>query len=383
MERPRPHPKASPAPRQFPPPGPWPRAAPEALGLDPAGIAEAVAFAQAHESTRWPRRMVNEAGQYYESGFTDKPEWNTLLGPVRTHEAPHGVIVRRGLLAAQWGPAQRADMTFSISKSYLALLALLAVQHGLIRDLRDRVRDYGLDDGFESAQNRAITWEHLLLQTSEWEGTLFDKPDLVDRNREIGGDDSRKGTFRALQSPGTHWEYNDVRVNRLSLSLLRLFKRPLTEVLRESIMEPIGASATWEWPHYRNAVVDVDGTPMPCIPGGGHWGGGLWISSLDHARMAWLVLNGGRWAGRELLRPDLVARLHTPAPGNPHYGYLWWLNTGRTMLPAAPEGGLFCRGAGTHLIWLDAELELVLVSRWLDSAHWNALIERVMGALRD
>jgi hypothetical protein len=369
-------------PRDFPAPGRWPSAVPEEVGLDAARLAEAVSFALAHESTRWPRRMVDERGQYYNSGFTDKPEWNELLGPVRPHEGPHGVLVRHGRLAAQWGPVQRADMTFSISKSYLALLALLALQRGLIRDLGDRVRDYGLDDGFEAPQNREVTWEHLLLQTSEWEGTLFDKPDLVDRNREVSGDDGRKGSFRALQAPGTHWEYNDVRVNRLSLSLLRLFGRPLTDVLREAILEPIGASDTWEWPHYRNAVVDVNGSPLPSIPGGGHWGGGLWIDSLDHARMAWLVLNGGRWAGREILRPDLVARLHTPAPGNPQYGYLWWLNPGRSMLPAAPEGGLFCRGAGTHLIWLDAELELVLVSRWVDSAHWNPLIERIVAAIR-
>ncbi|HKI97155.1 MAG TPA: serine hydrolase [bacterium] len=383
MERTLHGPAATPAARRFPPPGHWPTATPEAVGLDPAGIADAVAYAQAHESTRWPRRMVDEHGRYPADGMADKPEWAELLGPVRPHEAPHGVIVRHGALVAQWGPVERVDMTFSISKSYLALLALLALQRGLIHDLSDRVRDYDLDDGFEAAQNRDITWEQLLLQTSEWEGTLFDKPDLADRNREIGGDDRNKGTFRELQTPGTHWEYNDVRVNRLSLSLLRLFKRPLTEVLREAIMEPIGASDTWEWPHYRNAVVDVTGMDMPSIPGGAHWGGGLWINSLDHARMAWLVLNGGNWAGREVLRPDLVARLSTQAPGNPNYGYLWWLNTGRTALPAAPEGGLFCRGAGTHLIWLDAEQDLVLVSRWVDSPHWNPLIERIMGALRD
>ena len=41
------------------------------------------------------------------------------------------------------------------------------------------------DGGFDAPQNRPITWEHLLTNTSEWEGTLFGKPDLVDRNREL------------------------------------------------------------------------------------------------------------------------------------------------------------------------------------------------------
>jgi CubicO group peptidase (beta-lactamase class C family) len=56
------------------------------------------------------------------------------------------------------------------------VLAGVAVERGLIRSIDDPVRDYSLDDGFTSPQNRDITWRHLLDQTSEWEGTLFDKP---------------------------------------------------------------------------------------------------------------------------------------------------------------------------------------------------------------
>ena len=71
-----------------------------------------------------------------------------------------------------------------------------------------------------------------------------DKPDLVDRNRQVGvgADNSRKGMHRELRKPGEYWEYNDVRVNRFSLSLLQVFREPLAEVLRQRIMAPIGAS---------------------------------------------------------------------------------------------------------------------------------------------
>jgi CubicO group peptidase (beta-lactamase class C family) len=132
------------------------------------------------------------------------------------------------------------------------------------------VADTSLDDHFTSAQNRDITWLHLLQQTSEWEGALFSKPDLIDRNRQLGAepDNSRKGQHRELGAPGSHWEYNDVRVNRLSLSLLHLFRRPLADVLRERIMDPIGASNDWSWNAYRNAVVTIDGVEMPSVPGG-------------------------------------------------------------------------------------------------------------------
>lgn len=363
--------------------GAWPGEDAEKLGFDREALQKAVAFAEANESTNWPRHMVNNQGVYDSStGLADGPEYNELLGPVKAPRGgPNGLIIRHGFAAAQWGDTFQVDMTFSISKSYLALLALLAVQDGLIEDLHRPVRSHGLDDGFEAPQNQDISWHHLLTQTSEWEGTLWDKPDLADRNRSVGGDDSLKGSYRALQAPGKYWEYNDVRVNRLSLSLTRLWGRPLSAVLQERIMQPIGASADWEWPAYRNAVIDIDGGPVPVLPGGGHWGGGLWVHSQDHARVAWLVSNRGAWQGTQVLEPELADLLQTQAPGNPQYGYLWWLNAKRGILSAAPESSMLCRGAGSHLIWIDREHDLVTVTRWLDSNHWDSFSSLVLEAL--
>ncbi len=376
--------RAAPAPATFfpPPGGGWPLAAPEFLGMAPEPLREAAAFAEAHDSQRWPREMVNEAGQYHQASMGDRPEWAELIGPVKARGGPNGLVLRRGHLVAEWGDIDRVDMTFSISKSYLALIAGLAVEDGLIRNLNDPVRGYGLDNGFEEPHNQNITWQHLLNQTSEWEGTLWGKPDLADRNRAISGDDSLRGTHRELQPPGTHWEYNDVRVNRLSLSLLRLFRRPLTDVLRERVMNPIGASDRWEWPAYRNANVEIDGRSMAAIPGGGHWGGGLWIGSRDHARMGLLVQNGGVWDGRRILSGATMETLRLPAEGNPTYGSLWWLNAGRALLPEASEQSLLCRGGGANLIWIEPEHDLVVVSRWVDSDHWAELTGLILSSLR-
>src|SRR5438132_13103220 len=95
------------------------------------------------------------------------------------------------------------------------------------------------DGGFDPPHNDAITWHQLLQQTSEWGGLLWDKPDQIDRNRAVGGRPSTapKGSHRDLLTPGEFWEYNDVRVNRLSLALLRVWRRPLPEVFRELVMD--------------------------------------------------------------------------------------------------------------------------------------------------
>ena len=111
-----------------------------------------------------------------------------------------GIVYRGGKLLAEWGDINRADMTFSVAKSYLALLAGLALGDGLIKSLDDKVGAMPLDDGFKSAQNKDITWRHLLTQTSEWEGTLFGKEDRIDHNRVVGLQSPRRPRARAARS---------------------------------------------------------------------------------------------------------------------------------------------------------------------------------------
>jgi len=365
-----------------PPPGDWPSRSPEALGLDPDRLAAAVEYHRGHES-RWRRDFLTDSGRYI--GVADEPPApDDVLGPIRLREGPSGIVVRGGWVAAEWGDTRRADMSFSIAKSYLAVLAGLAVARGLIRDLDDPVRRYVDDGGFDSAQNRAITWRHLLQQTSEWQGTLWDKPDSIDHNRDVGKSElgfTDKGTPRPMRPPGTLWEYNDVRVNRLSLALLRVFRRPLPDVLREAIMDPIGASPDWEWQPYRNSWVEIDGAAMPSVPGGSHWGGGLWMSTRDHARFGLLVHRRGRWGDRQLLPGAWFDELRRPCPLNPNYGLLWWLNTGRAQLTSAPESSYAARGAGSNVIWIDPEHDLVVVVRWIDKASVDGFVRRVVGAV--
>ena len=359
-----------------------PVADPTASGFDAAALRSAVAFARDEAETPWPRDLSKGLAA---SGSSEPPPWNEIIGPTKARTGPNGLIARRGAVVAQWGDVARADMTFSIAKSYLAILAGLAVADGLIKNLDDPVRDYGLDDGYEAPQNRTITWRHLLTQTSEWEGELFSKPDLVDRNRQVGdgADNSRKGTHRDLQKPGDYWEYNDVRVNRLSLSLMQLFGQPLPEMLKRRIMDPIGCSDSWHWHGYRNSWVDLDGQRMQAVPGGSHWGGGLWISSADHLRVAELIRNDGRWQGERLLPDGWVSAMATPCEQFAQYGLLWWLNTGRGYQSQAPESSFFALGAGTNLIWIDRDLGLTAVIRWIDQAKINEFLGRVMASIRD
>ena len=77
----------------------------------------------------------------------------------------------------------RADITNSVTKTFLTTVVGLAWQRGLIQDVNDYARDYMPPhvDLFESPHNQKIKWDHLLRQTSDWQGTLWGKPDWADR----------------------------------------------------------------------------------------------------------------------------------------------------------------------------------------------------------
>ena len=365
---------------------PLPEAAPGALGLDPVALADAVQFAAAHE-TPWPRDLL----PHLEGGAFEPPPDNEVLGPVQPRGAPNGLVMRHGQVAARWGDTRQADMTFSVAKSFLSVLAGLAAADGLISDLDEPVARTVRDGGFESLHNGAITWRHLLTNTSEWEGTLFGKADRIDRYRSLassapayqamsGG--HRKGEARPLGAPGTFWEYNDVRVNRLALALTRRFGRALPEVWRERVMDPLGASDTWRWDGYRTSTVEIDGRPVVSVPGGGHWGGGVVITAEDQARVSQLMLDDGVWHGRRILPEGWVQHSTKPCALNPSYGLLWWLNTDGSHFPAAPRDSFSAQGAGGNICWIDPAHSLVAVLRWVDAGRVDEFIGRLLASVR-
>jgi CubicO group peptidase (beta-lactamase class C family) len=343
-------------------------------------LEQAVQFAIDHE-TPWTREITAKWGVHHD----DPPPWNRLLGPVHPRGPVSGTLVRDGKTLISWGAPDRPDLTFSIAKTYLALLAGVAHDRGLIARVDEPVRARVPGIGFDSGRNAGVTWAQLLQQTSEWEGTVFGVPDQADRYRSIPYQSpkpaGKKGDPRPLQTPGTYWEYNDVRINQLSLALLHLFGLSLPEVFRETVMGPIGASDTWRWVGYDNSWVEIGGRKIQSVPGGTHWGGGLSISAHDQARIGRMMLEGGTCEGRQILSAGWIERMHTPCPIAPFYGYLVWLNHDRRIFPSVPASSWFAFGAGGNYVWLEPERHMVLVVRWIDPDQADEFFRRVLEAV--
>lgn len=352
------------------PGGAWDRTTPDKAGIDSAKLSEAIAVASDEANAGSPRDL----GTHLVAQNTKRYDDGVLLGPTQFRGPATGVVIRHGRLVAEWGDPARVDMTFSVSKSFLSTVAGLAWEDGLIPDLDEPVGKRVTDGGYDSDHNARITWDHSLRQISEWDGTLFDK-----HHSAANPDDE----MLAPVAPGTRYEYNDVRVNRFALSLLRVWKRPLPEVLRERVMDPIGASDSWYWHGYANSWVDVDGRRVQSVSGGGHWGGGMWISAYDQARFGLLSLHDGAWGGKRLLSEDWVAMAKTPTELRPTYGFMnWFLNTERELMPAAPASHFYHAGAGVNRIWVAPDLDTVVVVRWIADTAFPSFVERILAAIR-
>ncbi len=350
----------------YPPSGQWALRAPAAVGMDAARLAEAVEFMKTHE-TASPAR-----------DFSDQEVVNgKLLASIPTERAAtNGLIIRRGYIVAEFGDTQRPDPTYSVAKSMVSTLAGIALDRGLIPALDQPVAGVVKDGGYDSPQNSRVTWRHHLQQQSEWEGELWGK-----NANFLGLEAFGRGQMkpRHLQAPGSHYEYNDVRINRFTLSLLRLFKKPLPDVFRDEVMNPIGASTTWKWVPYTNSYVDIDGKRMASVAGGTRWGGGMWINSHDMARFGLLWLRNGKWGDRQIVPPSFVKDATTPSAHGPDYGFLWWLNTKQAQWAGSPANAFSARGQGGNIIFISPSHDLVVVWRW--SAQANEGFRRIVASI--
>ena len=351
----------------FPASGTWQEKDAAAYNLD---FTDAVEFAEANEYSE-----SKDLRQAILKGFQHEP-YHEILGPTKRRGGPAGIILKNGYLVAKWGDTKRVDMTFSVTKSFLSTTALLALDENLIADVEDPVINYVWDDTFEGEHNSKITWKHLLQQNSDWSGELWDSFDWADRPPKEGGIDDWRN--RELNKPGTHFKYNDVRVNVLAYSLLNVFRKPLPSVLKQEIMDLINASSTWRWFGYENSWTTIDGFKMQSVSGGGHSGGGMFINTEDMARFGLLFMNNGNWDGKQLISEKLIEEAVQPSIPNENYGYMWWLNTDEPRQWKNIDKDIFyAAGFGGNFIIVDRKEKLVIVTRWLEPSKIEEFVQKI------
>lgn len=156
--------------------------------LDPARLADAI-----DEGTReWTESAADMpsylAGQVADAGHTE------VLGPLLGATGGSGVVRFAGREVARWGDPTVPEMAFSATKSVASVVAGVVYDAGLLVPGQP-VREVVALPEFAEGAARDISWEHLLAQTSQWDGTLWGKPVSVDAQS------FREGTGSPTRSP--------------------------------------------------------------------------------------------------------------------------------------------------------------------------------------
>ena len=347
----------------------WEEKSPESLGVNFKKLDEAIQFAINNENS-----VENDLRIAIIKSFGNEPDFR-IKGPTKKRGNPNGLIIKNGYIIGKWGDIKRVDMTFSVTKSYLSTTAAIAFDKQLIT-LDEELVNYVWDGKYDDPHNSQITWHHLLNQSSQWSGNLFGTYDWADRPPQgLTLEEIKK---QSLLPPGKDYKYNDVRVNLLSYSLLNVFRVPLPKVLKKYIMDPIGASNTWRWYGYDESMQIIDGVEVQSVSGGGHFGGGMFISSEDHARFGLLFLRDGIWGDERLISSGWIKKMRLPSENNSSYGYMWWLNRGQRKWDGLPENIYYGSGFGGNYVVVVPDNDLVIVARWIDSSKIGELIKKVI-----
>lgn len=272
----------------------WTRSTPEEQGLDPAPLAEIDALMKKAQA--------------------------------------NGVLIRNGYLVAEWnhaGPRETRIDIQSCGKSINSMMLGVAVTDGVIPSVDTKVKDVWpeFDAGKYSDQ---ITFRHLVTMTSGIANTIY------------GGQFPNYGI---VFPPGKMSRYHNNQPWEISRALTYLYGRPLKDVLRERILDPIDAGEL-VWNDY-GEVKAKNGETIPVSEGFGCHR----MTASDLARIGLLYLNGGVWNGKRLLSADYVKESLTDIPqplidyrsearwhgqtaqdraddvATLRYGFAWWSRT--------------------------------------------------------
>ena len=232
------------------------------------------------------------------------------------------------------------SLTHSMAKTITALALSTLVEDGLVT-LDTRLVDIfkGEVPTFISSRTQKITIRHLLTMTA---GVVN-----ISETAAVTIEDWKREFFSCTPTyvPGTRFHYNSINSYMLAAVVEKLTRRPLEEVLKERIFDPLEITQYY-----------IEKSAQGIAKGG--WG--MYLTPVDMAKLGMLVLNGGKWHGKVVIQEHHIQEAlsiitETPlACGDYNYGlHLWVARDG--------SAALFNGMLGQN-VWVHFKNQIVVVS---------------------
>jgi CubicO group peptidase (beta-lactamase class C family) len=263
----------------------------------------------------------------------------------------------------------------SAGKSVTALLLGIAIDKGLIKNVNQSVLEFLPAAGSGSARDKyaKITIAHLLTMSSGLDADDADEKSPGRTANWIARDDwvTYAMQLPIRSDPGAQWVYSDVCPMLIGAIVEKVSGMKLSEFAKQNLFMPLGIR---EYYWYTG--------------NGGSTGaaGNLYVSTLDLAKIGQLVLNGGRWQGKQVLSERWVREIaqkrfdiSATDPFASGYGYFWWL--GQKTVSGHTYSYSFASGNGGNLLFIvpDAHMVVSLTSSAYGQGYGHHRAHNVFG----
>ena len=254
--------------------------------------------------------------------------------------------------------------SFSAAKSFDSTLVGIAIDEGLIGGVSDPVTKYLPELAKRDERFSRITIRDLLGMAS---GIRYEanEPYYDNRVTYLAPDlrAAALGETAIVDPPGTRWVYNNYHPLLIGMILERVTGKSVTEYLQEKLWDSIGMEYPGSWSINR----EQDGLEK--------MESGINARSMDFARFGRLMLNDGRWEGKQIVTAAWVEQATQPedkpssfyeddpffvSEGH-YYKYFWWGD----RRPGG-KSDFHAQGNKGQYIYISPQKKLIIVRNGID-----------------
>jgi CubicO group peptidase (beta-lactamase class C family) len=321
--------------------------APALQPVQSAAPSTATSAASVFPGVEWERHPSPEAAGWSREGLEE------VRRALSEQPTTGFMAVTGGRVLFEYGDLEALSYLASVRKSVLSMLFGNYVANGTIR-LDRTLAELGIDDhqGLTEAEKRA-TIRHLLSARS---GVFHPAANT--------GDNLASAPPRGSQEPGAYYLYSNWDFNALGTIFEQETGRNIYDALETDLARPIGMQDFDRAAQQKTGDLTLSRHPAYHMH----------LSTRDMARVGYLMLREGNWAGRQVVPREWVREstaLITPrAEMNPQsrrdgqfgYSYLWWVFDDPTLGPEY-RGAYVAHGAvGQHILVMPA-IDLVVAHK--------------------
>lgn len=250
-------------------------------------------------------------------GYSSK-RLEILRAWVATDETSSMMILAHGHPIFAYGDMSHSSHVYSVRKSILAMLYGKYVANGTI-DLSKTVKQLGITDkqGLLPLEETATLRQLIASRSGVYHPSgSFGQADYMPK--------------RGSHAPGTYYVYNNWDFDAAGVAFEKLTGQNIYQALQTDLATPLGIQ------DYRASEQKKEFMPESSL---GEYA--MSLSTRDMARLGLLMLDKGRWNGKQLIPADWIKTItSTVTPSNDihpdilrnnfdparwGYGYLWWV----------------------------------------------------------